>query len=199
MAILECCKSDWFELVSLVTAVIGGAFALYQWTKSNMYKRGDIVESLIKAINDDPDIATIMDICDWNDGFIYNGKFTISRAASRSDLVGMDSEELFKKIDRTLAHFSYICYLNSKKALTKKEMVIFNYKIKRLAENIHIANYLFSLYHWSDSLGVQMSYIYLAEYCVKKGYLHKDFKERTSKYYKQMLLLADEREQISIQ
>ena len=198
MIVLEWCKSNCFELISLVIAIIGGSFALYQWTKSNTYKRGDIVESLIETINDDQDIATIMDICDWNDGFIYNGKFSISKAASRSDLVGMSSEELFKKIDRTLAHFSYICYLKSSKALTKKEMRIFNYKIRRLADNMHIANYLFSLYHWSDSLGVQMSYIYLADYCIKKGYLHKDFKERTSKHYKQMLLLADEREIIVV-
>ena len=80
---------------------------------------------------------------------------------------------LFKKIDKTLAHFSYICYLKKINILTKKDMRHFDYEIQRLADNEHIANYLHSLYHWSSDLGVTMSFSFLLDYCIRKKYLLK--------------------------
>ena len=115
LTIGEWLSSNLFDCVSLILAAIGGFFALHQWKKSNIYKRGEIVEKLIKAVRDDEDIATIMDVVDWNDGIEYDGKFYISQTVERSDLNQLDDEELFKKVDKTLAHFSYICYLRSQR------------------------------------------------------------------------------------
>lgn len=188
----EWLSSNLFDCISLVLAVIGGFFALQQWRKSNIYKRGEIVENLIKTVRDDEDIATIMDVVDWNGGIEYDGKFYISQAVERSDLNQLDNEELFKKVDKALAHFSYVCYLRSQKTLTKEDMKVFAYGIKRLAVNPHIANYLYSLYHWSTSIGVQMSYIYLVDYCIEQGYIYSDFKSIDSNYYKIFLQLPND-------
>ncbi len=191
LTIGEWLSSNLFDCVSLILAAIGGLFALHQWKKSNIYKRGEIVEKLIKAVRDDEDIATIMDVVDWNDGIEYDGKFYISQTVERSDLNQLDDEELFKKVDKTLAHFSYICYLRSQRTLTKEDMKVFAYGIKRLAVNPHIADYLYSLYHWSTSIGVQMSYIYLVDYCIEQGYIYADFKNITSNYYRNFLKLPN--------
>ena len=108
-----------------------------------------------------------MDVCDWNDEIEYDGKNFV-KPIERKDLNQRGNEELFKKVDKALAYSSYFCYLKSQKTLTKEDMIVFDYEIKRLAVKPHIANYLYSLYHWSTSIGVQMSYVYLVDYCIEQ-------------------------------
>ena len=173
---------------TLFFGVIGGGFALYQWRKSNVYKRGEIVKNLIEKVRDDEDIATIMDIIDWNKGLVYDGTFHIEDE-DRAKATFTGEDELFKKIDKTLSHFSYICYLKHHHTLTDKDMKIFDYEIRRLVDNRNVVNYLYSLFHWSLSLNVSMSFEYLIKYSIKKGYIKKDFQEVHSKHYIQYLKL----------
>lgn len=179
---------DIIALLSFVAVVIGGGFALHQWRISIKQKRAETVEKLIKTVRDDRDIATIMDIVDWDDGFYYYGKFSIEPTTLRESLTDITEEELFKMIDRTLAHFSYICYLKELHLITSKDMRNFEYEIRRLADNEHIANYLHSLHLWSNSLGVSMSFSFLLEYCVGKGYFTEDIRDKHSKKYINCLL-----------
>ncbi len=179
---------DVIAFLSFVAVVIGGGFALYQWRIGIKQKRAETVEKLIKTVRDDMDIATIMDIVDWDKGFFYNGKFRLKDESFRKALRGISDEELFKMIDRTLAHFSYICYLKNLNLIKSKDMRNFEYEIRRLADNVHIANYLHSLHLWSESLGVSMSFSFLLDYCVVKGYFTEDIKDRYSSKYINWLL-----------
>jgi hypothetical protein len=104
-----------------------------------------------------------MDVIDWDEGILYNGKFSINPDYPKETLKGLDADDLFKKIDKTLAHFSYICYLESNKTLTNEDMYPFEYQLRRLADNRHVSNYLFSLYHWSTYLSVKCSFEYLIQ------------------------------------
>lgn len=187
--LIEIILQDIVGFSTLFFGIIGGGFALYQWRKSNVYKRGEIVKTLIEKVRDDEDIATIMDIIDWNKGFGYNGKFYIKEYTDRTSVVSMKDDELFKKIDKTLSHFSYICYLKYHHTLTDKDMKIFEYEIRRLVDNENVVNYLYSLFHWSSALNVAMSFEYLIKYCIKKGYIKNDFKEVYSKHYIQYIRL----------
>lgn len=169
-------NSNIVEFISLLFVGAGGAFALLQWWKSNVYKRGEIVEKLISKVRNNQDIATIMDIIDWDKGFYYDGEMRVSNELCRKELKGISDGDLFKKIDETLSCFSYICYLKKQFTLTKKDMKNFEYEIRRLFDNEHIVNYLYSLYHWSASLGVPMSFSFLVDYGIKKKYISRDFK-----------------------
>lgn len=182
---------DIIGLFTLIFGIIGGGFALYQWRKSNVYKRGESVKELIEKVREDEDIANIMDIIDWDEGFGYNGKFYIKKHNDKVALRFMNDDELFKRMDKTLSHFSYICYLKHHHTLTDDDMKIFEYEIRRLIDNKNVANYLYSLFHWSLSLNVEMSYKYLIDYCTEKEYIRDDFKNTNSKCYTQYLKLPD--------
>lgn len=172
------------SIISLTFVFIGGCFALWQWYKSLVYKRAEIVQKLIDNVRCNKSVSTIMDMIDWNEDFVYNGKFQVDKNTTRNTLKNFSDDDLFKMIDQTLSTFSYICYLKKVHTITGKDMRFFEYEIRRLVDNPHIANYLYSLYHWSKSLGVEMSFSYVINYCIKKKYLDKSFKlySLTGKY-----------------
>ena len=165
------------NIITLLFAFVGGCFALYQWNKNTVYKRAEVVKSLIESVRGNPDISTIMDIIDWNEDFTYDGKFSIRTGTERKALMGLSDDDLFRMVDQTLSMFSYICYLKKVRTITKKDMRFFEYELRRLVDNPHIRNYLYSLYHWSKSLGVKTSFSYVIEYGLKNGYLDKSFKK----------------------
>lgn len=180
--LIEMKTSEWISLISLIIAVIGGFFALHKWKESIINKRSEIVKEIIEKIRDDNQISAVMDTIDWNEGFKYDGKFTFYNN-QRKALKDADDSSLFLMIDKTLSHFSYICYLRKKKLLKKSDIKIFDYELRRLLDNEHIANYLYSLYHWSKHLNVNMPYIYLVKYGVRKRFLKLDFYKKNSKNY----------------
>lgn len=163
------------EAISLLFVVFGGIFALHQWKKSVVYKRTEVVQELIAEVRGNETIATIMDIIDWNEAFTYNGSFIVKEHTSRKSLTAVTNDKLMQMMDYTLSHFSYICYLKEARTLEKNDMYFFEYEIRRLMDNPHIQNYLYSLYHWSAALGVHMSFSYLIPYGIKRGYLDKSF------------------------
>lgn len=171
--------------VSLSFAFIGGLFALMQWRKSLIYKRTEIVSALIKSTRQDEAVATVMNIIDWNEDFTYDGKFHICGRSTRAKLNTISDEDLFSLIDHTLSIFSYICYLKSVGTIKNEDIRFFEYEIRRLIDNKHIRDYLYSLYHWSKKLSVKMSFSYLIEYGLQKKYLDKDFEtySETSRNY----------------
>lgn len=161
--------------ISILSVFIGGFFALYQWRKSLVLKRTEIIRSLIESTRQDKNVSTIMDIIDWNNGLTYDGKFHITKG-NNDFFNSLSDDTIFKMIDHTLSIFSYICYLKSVKTITKKDIDFFSYEIHRLIDNKHIINYLYSLYHWSNKLNVKTSFIYLIEYCIKNKYIDISFK-----------------------
>ena len=169
------------EVLALILSLIGGVIGLRQWVKGNDYKRAEIAKELITQIRDDKEIAFIMDLIDWPDNFTYDGKFHMN--SDLNTIQYRDEQELFIAMDRTLAHFNYICYLHALKIFEKKDMVIFMYEIRRLFDNEHICNYLYSLTLWSTSLHVKCSYSHLVSYGIKMGYVSRDFYDKSSSNY----------------
>ncbi|MDO4983203.1 MAG: hypothetical protein Q4E35_06575 [Eubacteriales bacterium] len=167
------------QFLTFALALIGGIIALIKWSQQIRQNRAEKVKELICKVRDDEDIAMIMDIIDWNDGFYYNGKFCLCNRSCLS----IDDDTLFKKIDKTLSHFSYICYLKKRKVFSKQDIVNYEYGLRRLTDNRHIANYLYTIYHWSRYLNVHCSFHYLIDYSLRKGYLEKDFVNMSSKHY----------------
>lgn len=165
------------EVISLAFVFIGGCFALWQWHNSLVYKRAEIVQMLIEDIRGNQSVSSTMDMIDWNEDFVYNGKFQINRNTTRNTLKKLSDDNLFQMIDQTLSAFSYICYLRSVHTIRRRDMAFFEYGIRRLVDNPHIANYLYSLYHWSKSLNVEMSFSYIIKYCIRKKYLDRSFKK----------------------
>lgn len=165
------------SIISLAFVFIGGCFALWQWHKNLVYKRAEIVQKLIESVRGNKSISTIMDMIDWNEDFTYDGKFHVHKGTKRTVLKDLSDDDLFKMIDHTLSTFSYVCYLKKAHTITSQDMRFFEYEIRRLVDNPHIANYLYSLYHWSKSLEVETSFSYVIKYCLNKKYLDRSFKK----------------------
>lgn len=168
------------DLLTLVLACVGGLFALYQWRIQIKQKRAEIVEDQIHKVRDDIDVSTIMDGIDWDEGFEYDGKFKV---VDPTKFPGLTDDDLFKKIDKTLSRFAYICYLKKTKAIGKKDFIVFEYAIRRIMDNRHICNYLYSLYHWSQCLNVSCSFDNLIQYGLEKKYLDPSFQKIESTKY----------------
>ena len=170
------------EFFTVVFSVLGGLFGLVQWKKGNDYKRAEMAKLLINQTRDDKEIAYIIDLIDWNKGIYYKGKFKYQKeAVIKYSLT--DEQQLFIAIDRTLAHFNYICYLKALHIFKRKDMALFDYLIKRIFNNIEICNYLYSLLYWTVGLNVACSYKHLICYGLKRGFIGNEFiKEQADSY-----------------
>ena len=174
-------------IITLLFATVGGVFALTQWRTQITHKRAEIVHEMIRTIRDDEKIAAVMDVIDWDNGLKYDGSFHMSpnakeneksKIAANSAIINADDNSLFAMVDRTLVHFSYICYLKQRGAFSEADVEVFQYALRRIADNKQIANYLFSIYHFSKRRKATCSFKHLIKYLLKKRYLHRSFKNR---------------------
>lgn len=140
----------------LISAVVGGLFALIQWRTTNQNRRAEFVSGLIEKIHGDKVINRVMYMFDYQNDW-YNEKFHNK------------SGDFEQNVDKTLSMFSYICYLRKRHLLREKDFQFFEYEIKRIADNYSVQAYLFNLYHFSKTRDVKMSFIYLFEYCCKNN------------------------------
>jgi hypothetical protein len=154
--------SDFIDILVLLVGVVGGLVAYSQWRKEISIRRFETVYNLIAKINSDKTLSSTFDLIDWDRNFTYDGEFIITPNEN-----GMSNEVFSKRIDELLSIFSYVCYLKKTRALTKNDMLIFNYQITRVLQNQKIMNYLYSFHHWSKSLKTNSTFVSLIEYAIE--------------------------------
>ena len=160
---------DIISIVTLLIAIAGGIFGLFQWRLSVKTKRAEYINELTMNIRTDKVLRKIIYMLDYDDQW-YNEDFH-------------KSKELEKEIDKTLSYFTYICYLKQHRLLTRKEFVFFKYEIDRILMNSQIQNYFYNLYHFYEKFDIPFSFKSLFDYGVRKHYFPKEFFNRTSMQY----------------
>lgn len=188
--VISLIQGQFIETIALISSIVGGCIGLTQWKKGNDYKRAALARKLINQIRDDKEISAVVDMIDWSDGIEYDGEFHFVNEARKESFLS-DESQLFLAIDRTLAHFNYICYLKRLHIFYDQDMNLFDYTLRRLFDNEDICNYLHSLSLWSESLDVLCSYEHLIQYGKKKSYIDKSFGKKYSKKYKCFLEVID--------
>ena len=163
-----------FNAITLIGSLVAGIIALHQWRYSNKTNRAEYLLTLSNKIREDDDIVKTLYVLEYNE-IIWYGK---------EGFVVKDEEATF---DKTFALFNYICYMNKNHNITRKEFLLFEYKICRIANNDSFQNYFYNLYWWNKANGTKMSFIYLFEYMKKKKLLPVDFYERNSDKYDKVL------------
>ncbi len=161
--------SDISAVITVILVFIGGCFTYYQWKKSNALKRAEYINDLIEKTRVDENIRTVMSKIDY-------GKL-------RYDKDFHNGGDLEKKIDLTLAYFSYICYLKKQKLITSNEFIFFHYGVSRILQNSEVKNYLYNLYHFSNKFQKPMSFQYLFDYGKENKFFEEDFLNSNSKNY----------------
>lgn len=152
--------SDILSAISILLVIFGGIFAYYQWRKNVLIKRASYINELTEKIRSDSDIKDAIYLFDYDSNW-YTEQFH-----------GSESEI---KIDKTLSYFSYICYLNERRLVSKKEFKFFQYEVERILMNIGVQDYFYNLYHFSKKFSVPFTFVYLLDYGKKRGLLNKDF------------------------
>ena len=170
-------------ITTCITAIIGIFIGMIQWSKRTTYKRIEIVSDLFEKIRSNESVRRITAMIDWNDYFLYDGKFKKQHDADDKYGINITEKQLFDFIDETLSIFDYMVYLLSLDILKENDMFPFEYNLKRIFQNIHIANYLYSLNLWCHKLNVNCSFHYLIDYGLKKLYLLNDFNDKESQNY----------------
>lgn len=151
--------TDYIDFFMLLSVIIGGIFALIQWTKANRNRRAEFVLNLIEKLYNDQDIASTIYLFEYDREW-YKGKF-------HNDM----NKKLEPKVDKTLYYLSYICYLRCNNLISKKDFNFFDYIIKRMAQNPSDQEYLSFLQNLSERNKAKMPFFYLFNYCHKKKYL----------------------------
>lgn len=151
--------TDYIDFFMLISVIIGGIFALIQWTKANRNRRAEFIHSLIEKLYNDEDIASTIYLFEYDYEW-YKGKF-------HNDM----TNKLEPKVDKTLYYLSYICYLRCNNLISQKDFAFFDYIIKRMAQNPSDQKYISFLQDFSKKNKVEMPFIYLLDYCNKKNYL----------------------------
>lgn len=158
------------ELISILTflsIVIGGIFALHRWNVSLKLKRAEYVQSLLTDIRTNPNID--FHLFDYDNPW-YNESFH-------------NGSKLEGKVTYTLSYFSYICYLYEQKILTQTDFIRFKYFINRVLSNEQLHDYFYNLYHFSSKQQLPISYIDLFNYAKENGYFDDEFWNEKSKKY----------------
>lgn len=152
--------SDILTAISLVLAVIGGLFALYQWRNNIKLKHAEYIDNLTQKIYYDTDIIKVMYILEYNERW-YSYNFH-----------GSEYEPIF---DKALFNFSYICYLRKRKIITDNEFKFFEYKIYKILTDYNIQNYFYNLYHYCKSINQPISFLYLFKYGEEQSLFDENF------------------------
>lgn len=160
---------DILNFVSICLVLLGGCFGYIQWRESIKIKRAEYINELTEKIRTDDDIKEIIYILEY-DHIWYNSKFH-------------DSGELERKMDKTLSHFSYICYLYETGQIKEKEFGFFKYEIERILSNFQVQSYFFNLYHFAQKIEVPITFKYLFEYGEDHEIFDDSFYDSTSKKY----------------
>ncbi|MFI3168444.1 MAG: hypothetical protein R3Y06_00670 [Faecalibacterium sp.] len=157
------------SLLAAVSVVIGGVFTWLQWRKTTALKRADYIKELTMKWQSDQEIKKITYLIDYSERW-YSADFHC----------GGDLE---KEVDATLSYFSYICYLNEKKIISKDEFRFLEYKVARILQSSDVQNYFYNIYHFAKKFGKEMSFYYLFVYGEKNNFFDKEFYNVNSKVY----------------
>ena len=167
---------DVVAIISLLFAIAGGTFGLYQWIMSIRTQRAKYINELTLMIRSDLDIRDIIYLLDYNQTDWYTEDFHCSG-------------DLERKIDKTLSFFSYICYLKESRLINNSDFRFFKYEIERALVNPQVKNYFYNLYHFSNKYHCPITFYFLFEYGEKNHYFEEDFYNDKSTNYDHYLFL----------
>ncbi len=163
--------SGWFiensmSIMSVIVAVMGLCYGLYQWRKSTQVKRAEFVFNIYEKLRLEKDTMNAMYMIDYEKSW-YEKDFH-SKEKNR------DSDKEYG-IDRLLSILSYICYLRKEGCIEDKEFLLFKYDIDRVSKSYQCQNYMWNVYHFSkDELHTSCPYNGIIEYAIISGMLPKD-------------------------
>lgn len=145
--------------VSLIFAVVGGAYSIIQLASAVRSKRMETLCSISEKYLSDEDIQEAMQIVSYDQTMWY----------SLNPKKPFIKDDLEMKIDKMLTFYSYICYLLHTKNLTYKEYSFFQYDIASVCEKAQTQLYLWDLWKIAKLAHSPHCYRYLVKSLIEEG------------------------------
>lgn len=162
------CQTAWIDYVT----AFGVLVALFQLLHGNRTKRGEYVHSLYEKIISDEHIKNAVYTMDYG-GFWYNDSF--------------HGSVFEKEVDSLFRYLSFICYLYDRRLISEKEMTLFEYVLNRTCLSAQSIEYLWNIYHFARSNGLECSFSPLIKYGESRGRITTDFYNRESRLFHKYL------------
>ena len=137
--------------ILLVLTLIGLVFTGIQLLQAKKISRAELVKELYLMLNGDNDMREIFYLLEWSE--FEEGEIDIQCSENES------------KVDKLLSFFEVVCSMYYRGVLTKNDMAIFNYELKRVFEHPDIQSYFNNLVSWQKSRGIGESYVNYKKYC----------------------------------
>lgn len=115
--------------------ICGFVITVIVWNNNVKTRRADYISDLLDRLHNDPLIKDTVYIFQYDENW-YKKEFYFNR-------------DLELKVDTTLSYLSYICYLQEKKIIRKKEFNLFKSMINHAASNKSTLRYFYNLRHYS--------------------------------------------------
>ena len=162
---------NYIKVVDIFT-MLGVIVAIFQLYNGNRIKRGEFIRSVYDKFISDSHIKNVIYKMDYGETW-YTSCF-------HGSLFEKDVDSLFR-------YLSYICYLRQKKLISKKDMKLFEYVLNRTCLSSQSIEYLWNIYHFSQSNHLECSFMPLIEYGTLKGNITPDFYNKDSVFHHKFL------------
>lgn len=163
----------WIDIATLVLAIVGGIFALFQWSNSNRIRRVEFVDQILNKLRFEKKLVQAMYIIEYKDEW-YNENFH-------------NNSDFEPKVDALLSYLSYVCYLKNMRIIKEKEFSAFKYQLNRTCQSSSVEEYLWNLKHFSKKNNTNSSFEELEIYGKRQKIFSDEFNNEVSANYSQYL------------
>ena len=142
---------DAINVVLLVLTVVGLAFTVIQLIQTKKISRAELVKELYLMLYDDQEMRDVFYKIDWS--------------SFREGELGEIDRDFEDKADKLLTFFEVVCGMYYRGVITRADMALFHYELKRVYEHPDVQAYFRYLEIWQGNQAIGESYVNYKRYC----------------------------------
>lgn len=145
---------DGINAFLLILTVIGLVFTVVQLMQTKKINRAELVKELYLMLYDDEELRDVFYKIEWSD-------------FSRGE-IDIQDNEFERKADKLLSFFEVLCSMYFRGIITKADMALFDYELKRVYAHPDVQAYFAFLEEWQEDQELGESFVNYQKYCSKK-------------------------------
>ena len=142
---------DVINIFLLVLTVVGLGFTVIQLIQTKKINRAELVKELYLMLYDDQQMRDFFYEIDWS-------SFTEGE-------LGVENRDFENKADKLLSFFEVLCSMYYRHIITKTDMTLFEYELKRVYDHPDVQVYFDYLKGWQEKQKIGESYVNYKRYC----------------------------------
>ena len=161
--VISCCSGtpNWVEVATLVSIIVGGLFAWWQWRRSLAISKVEMLRSLVEKYESE-EVRQFFYECIDSEGSLWWDEH-----CQRKDAEDVKFE---REVDGFLSLFDNLCYLYFTGLIDEVEFNSFGYQVQRLLKNEQTSKYLEWLHTWCQKESLVFPFWNLVMYGAYKGF-----------------------------